>query len=424
MPTPSDWLKALTIDQEIDLVSSHTLIADVRRQQASRAHEFTNQSKTAPPMKAIAPVPKFNPSRLINIKPIHLLHALGRITTPPVPNLADLSSTWAILRYVWAFNAPTNSTGNSLVLSETARKLDFHQKALLSDEIGIGMAYYIMMNYFRTSHAVDVSVALETNKWNIVQRYPVSPDYLFFDNPAGPVYIVECKGNQTSYSASLNQLRRGTEQVPSITFADGRRSNSLVIATCMLNQETKIYIVDPPDKEESDWIEANKESWQSQRDSKNQWRINNDKQFVSDLRLISRAKLFSFCGVYREALSQLPSNTQKYWTRFLPEQPLIERATTNQGHFRGFANQFNTMDGLRATFFRGIQEELSEKLSIPPANEEERIRKGGEDISVSELYSKQFGDSPYLSEIEDSPRRVVIRSVCSDGTMMQLTIEQ
>ena len=97
----------------------------------------------------------------INIKPIYLLHAIGRITTPPVPNLVDLSSTWAIIRYLWAFEIPGVSTNPLLLLSSIARQIDFHQKALLSDEIGMGMAYYIMTNFFKTTEVIDVSIALE-----------------------------------------------------------------------------------------------------------------------------------------------------------------------------------------------------------------------------------------------------------------------
>src|SRR5439155_27068403 len=101
-----------------------------------------------------APIPSKNllpwpaPSgqrRSVLIRPIHMLHALGRITTPPVTELLDLSSTWAEIRYVWAFQPNRAGLRNrSLRLSSAVKELDSHQKTLLSDEFGVGFAAYYM----------------------------------------------------------------------------------------------------------------------------------------------------------------------------------------------------------------------------------------------------------------------------------------
>ncbi|MDQ2918567.1 MAG: hypothetical protein M3R10_01665, partial [Verrucomicrobiota bacterium] len=85
------------------------------------------------PMKPLALVAEFNPPAFEEFHIIELLHALGETTTPPVPNYADLSATWAMVRYIWAFDRAPSGIAAPLRLSPTARTLDFHQKTLLSD---------------------------------------------------------------------------------------------------------------------------------------------------------------------------------------------------------------------------------------------------------------------------------------------------
>lgn len=93
MPQLKDWLNALMSDCTITVVSSTGLINEVQRKQFARAQGLARQGKPVPPMKSrLATVPVFDPSRTIHIRPISLLHAVGRITTPPIPNPADLSS--------------------------------------------------------------------------------------------------------------------------------------------------------------------------------------------------------------------------------------------------------------------------------------------------------------------------------------------
>jgi hypothetical protein len=79
------------------------------------------------------------------IRPVDMLHALGRITTPAVTELIDLSSTWAEIRYIWAFRPNFNPNSlRALRLNPNVKALDFHQKTLLSDEFGVGFAAYFM----------------------------------------------------------------------------------------------------------------------------------------------------------------------------------------------------------------------------------------------------------------------------------------
>jgi hypothetical protein len=185
-----DLITSLLTDFDVEVESSQSLVRDIARKQVARDRDWASKGKISPPSKAtITPVGLFDPPKHINVKPIHLLHSIGRITTPPIQNLASLSSTWAIIRYCWAFAGHSVGSLSSLILSPTARDLDFHQKMLLSDEVGVGMAWYIMTNYFKTTSAIDVSVALRTPSWNMFEQYSATPDYLFYDDPLKTTWI-------------------------------------------------------------------------------------------------------------------------------------------------------------------------------------------------------------------------------------------
>ena len=143
MPALSDWLAALTTDFEVLVSSSLQLVTAVRTKQQARSYEITQKGKTVPDVKIPAGIPMFQPDLPIPVKPIDLLLSIGRITTPPITNLVDICSTWALVRYIWAFEPYSGPHYTQVLrLSVEARNIDFHQKALLSDEIGVGFAHY------------------------------------------------------------------------------------------------------------------------------------------------------------------------------------------------------------------------------------------------------------------------------------------
>src|SRR5438046_2966562 len=154
MPLPAQWITALTANHQINVYSTDALIASVTDKRNTRIAQFPVGA--APLMKPLAKLTRFSPGRTATFRLIDLLLAIGEITTPPVPNFADISSTWAVLRYVWAFDVPPAGTVGRLRLSQTARELDRHQKTLLSDQMGVGMAKYVMSRFFSLHKALDV----------------------------------------------------------------------------------------------------------------------------------------------------------------------------------------------------------------------------------------------------------------------------
>ena len=234
------WVDALLIHREIDIESSQEIISSIHKQQSKRRRP--PQSKVP-----LAVVKRFAPRRTIKIRPFDLLHRLGLVLTPIIPNLTDLCSHWAYMRYLWAFEPPSGTSIEPLRLSREALSIDFHQKGLMSDEIGVGMAALIMAEYFNAPGFADVSVAAKTQTLPVQLTESASPDYLFWNATRSKYYVVECKGTRCAKNVVLAQLCRGLEQLPSLRFTDGRQPPiALVVATKLTGTGTEVFIVDPP----------------------------------------------------------------------------------------------------------------------------------------------------------------------------------
>jgi hypothetical protein len=425
MPTFREWIDALLTDYEIEVVSSAKLIKDIRKKQNARIREFLKKGKSPPHMKRhLKRVSLFDPSRKLSIKPFNLLHSIGRITTPPIPNLVDFSSTWAIIRYIWAFEPMASGTAAPLMLSGMAREIDFHQKALLSYQMGIGFAHYLMVNYFGTSNPIDVGIALQTPSWDIDQQYSTSPDYLFYDDPLVSIFVVECKGNQTSYGEALNQLRRGTEQVPSIIFNDGRQVPLLVIATCMLDDRTCVYVIDPPEDDEEQEPGFIGDSEKARRMTPNRWRIVDDEWFRRDVSLLGRAKMLAFAGAEIEAMDQLPFSVPERRRRLIRREARLETLGTNYGEFQGVSEGVITRDGFKIEVYRGLLADLREKFSESVKSKSEKVKWGLEPIEVPHSYLEHFKQSGYITHHVELANATKMQSLCRDGTILEFTIKK
>ena len=147
----------------------------------------------------LIPWPLSGRQQTVLVRPVELLHHLGQITTPPITELVDLSSTWAEIRYVWAFRP--NFGGRfrrALRLNDAVKRLDFHQKTLLSDEFGVAFAAYYMDRFEQATDPVDVFVAKRQGQFRLRGNSRRSlPDYIFTGPGQDRSFIVECKGTQS-----------------------------------------------------------------------------------------------------------------------------------------------------------------------------------------------------------------------------------
>lgn len=308
-------------------------------------------------------------SRDKSIRPIDLLHKLGNLTTPANVNMAQLSASWATRRYFWAIEE-SNIPQSPFRLSTDARNLDFHQKNLLSDEFGVAFAGLVLESEFHASEFVDISIALGDPEiyQDIRQRGRTQPDYLMWSEiAASPYYVVECKGSQSSRATSYDQLRRGLEQVPAIVFGAGARQViTLVVATCMEETGTTVFVVDPPPDEPSHKADVNKKSNKvSQRTGESSWEIRDPDEFTRRAWIAQESSLLKWAGQYREAAQ--PDFELEPWRdriRNVPEDAPRERLQTELGVFVGTRTAaFPELCSNQIRIFNGVEEELLAMLS-------------------------------------------------------------
>src|SRR4051812_33549290 len=118
MPSLQTWIDALSDERLVAVESSPALITEILSRQATCDAALQAKGKALPARKAqIVSASNLPPHSSIRVAPIHLLHRLGVATTPVIPNLTDICSTWAQYRYLWAFELPDGSPRDQLRLS-------------------------------------------------------------------------------------------------------------------------------------------------------------------------------------------------------------------------------------------------------------------------------------------------------------------
>lgn len=343
MPTLDEWNSALSLSRYLHIDSTDALADRVNQKQGSPS--FTGDPKDA------TGLPEFTPPRMIRVTPLELLFTLGRITTPRIENLADLCSTWARIRYIWAF--VPDPVPSNLRLSEEAKDIDFHQKALLSDEIGVGMSALIVERYFSGVNPVDVDVALQNHIIpGLRNQYRTSPDYLF-ERVGGGYIVVECKGTQSGRYNALKQLKRGTEQVPSLVFPAGDEPLAMVISTILSDDDTIVYIIDPPG------IESSKKD-------PRKFTIQDEQKFLHDLEMTQLSNLFLYAGATSLAVETIPYEKSKARLRKLEQrdQPPIQLEVEEMhDNYVGISQEVNLIGEVNhAIIFQGLAEKVFDAL--------------------------------------------------------------
>lgn len=394
MPTVVQWQQALTRQYELRVESSHALCAEVSAVQRRRALEKRGAGKRPLPAKTPTPWPSGAQYLPMMIRPVDMLHALGRITTPPITELVDLSSTWAEIRYLWAFAHNFGSHRvRALRLNQSVKALDFHQKTLLSDEFGVGFAAYFMSVSARASNPVDVFLARRSGQVPLRGNSRRSlPDYIFGGPQPGQFFIVECKGTQSSRATAVSQLQRGTEQVLTVDIVDARNVTRLVVAA-WLQQAITLLIVDPEEERGKPSTELRKLSrWEPE-----------------EVSLFADAKRLTYIGDLAAAWRLVRRHVEPLGQFPFEERKLILRET-RFGTFLGSEWQAEMSDGRLLRMYRGLDGNVYEKvrqgLSPQLAGEGTRISRGGE----------------FHVESEGNQKQAVVRSVAADGSLLEIEI--
>lgn len=415
MPTLEEWEQALSVPRRVHVESSTRLIQQVQQRAAKKDAERQRRGQAIPHRKgSLSEVAAFAPVRVVQIVPAYLLLRLGVVTTPVVENLADICSTWAYIRYLWAFDT-TGSPGSDLRLSDAARNVDFHQKGLLSDQIGVGMAAILLGTYLDAPMAVDISIAMADPSWPIDLQYDTEPDYLFFDSSQANLFVVECKGTQTSRANSIDQVRRGAEQVPSLIFTNGKTPPSLVVATCLTKKETRVLIIDPPGSDDSPPGSRNNE-----RVGERRWRVRDDAEFRRSTVLMSEAKILSFAGAYEAAATKVERARIRTGTRPRSLTPDFSFTENEFGTFRGIRQRVGMRDRFNVEVFQGIDTTVYDALL---SDEVERTAAAVQNFA--RLSSRALSDDPEQVQPVRTLREkgsLVVRSAGPDGSLLEIGI--
>jgi hypothetical protein len=411
MPTLDEWERALHSPRLVSIDSSPQLITDIQQRQVQQDARLAAQGRPPAQRKPhLTPVSGL-PLEVL-IEPVQLLHRMGVVTTPAVENLADVCSWWAYIRYLWAFEFPSGHARDRLRLSQPALSIDFHQKGLMSDHIGVGMAALLMSMFLGAPHASDVSVVMKDPAWPVDLAGSASPDYLFSNADQSILYVVECKGTRCSRTNALDQLRRGTEQVPALIFTDGRpQPPSLVIGTHMSGSFVRVYVVDPP----SDDLPAEQ---LPKKVGEREWRIPKGKVVEDAARHVSQAKVLSYAGLDEAAatkVEQLPRRLKEF-PRTTPRETVLEE--NEFGTFRGVRQLIPSRDNLRVEIFQAVRESILEAYT---QDDVDRIREEIQRLESTASIERAGSDVRGIARDQRGSSRT-IRSFSSDGTLLEIRI--
>jgi hypothetical protein len=282
--------------------------------------------------------------------------------------------------------------------------------------MGMGFSHYLMTNYFNAINPADFSLAIDDPRYNLQWDGNVQPDYIFFNEITGEKFIVECKGTQTSRTTSIKQLRRGLEQVWSVQPNDGKALTRIIIAACLLDKKTMIYILDPPSEE------SEKSDYDENSQFKNLERVLEieGKTFRRNVRLIARAKVLTYAGLDNDAQKIIPEHIKKGIRNLYSPMGVHETIETMLGDFEGTSISLNYRDGTEINIFKGISVKNKDYYL-----ENNITRDESSEIDISPFYEDNnsiFKDKKHWTRSDSEQTSLKVQSVCREGTILQITI--
>jgi hypothetical protein len=193
--------------------------------------------------------------------PIHLLAMLlrvGELTTPMLNIQSGVARLWPLLRYLHAI-----ADMPGLRFRTKWAETDRHQKAIASDDLGVGLGMSVLYAAFNYTACVDGRAFLyRLGQLGLLASYGgMSPkvgtmkmaDYAAVD-ARGRFHIIECKGTQQAYSTLGAAMTEGQSQKRSLacqSVAAERRliGQRLVVGTALTlessSRDTRVVVMDP-----------------------------------------------------------------------------------------------------------------------------------------------------------------------------------
>lgn len=391
--TLQQWANSLSEPAWIEMESSADLVAKINSAVASLDAGAHAESKPL-----LTPIPVLQGVSRFQTPPINLLHALSKITAPPVPNLAAFSASWAERRYIWVFDPDRPGPDPWLRLSSFTERLDFHQKTLLSADLGVAVACYVMETFFPIAETADATSAVELKTKGAFHVGRKWPDLVCTEATGPKGYIVECKGSGSGWQEVKRQLVQGTRQVTSVRLAPGTPTDRFVLATEIQEDRFKVHAIDPPGDEEVDEADQHAE-------------VSLD---TADVRRLSGARTLSYCGDYPGALELLAPFEWEEYPKMESVEAQLSEIEIEAGSFVGLADVWLTPTGKRIEVFRGLERRARERLlGRPLATENQQPFPPAGERRIH-----------YQATSHTRDRVHEVISACADGTVLVIRLSE
>lgn len=191
--------------------------------------------------------------KTIQITPARLLLEAGIALTPAVAT-GDVRAGYAMMRYGWYFR--DIKSGEKLALPIECRHLESRLKALMSEELGVGVTCFLMREQFNFKHITDVSSAITLGFATRVKSRQ-QPDFCALDgtNAKKPrLSFIESKGTLTGLRQMRTAAEAGKLQLKNAQPAglSGSKKNFAVSTHFAITTSAKLpaksttLIIDPP----------------------------------------------------------------------------------------------------------------------------------------------------------------------------------
>ncbi len=186
------------------------------------------------------------------------LAVLAIATRPPFIHGFHLSDCWAFLRYGPAFQRDLG-----LRLREEWEEIDPHQKAILSDEVAVGLTLLLLQRTLAFSYLADTlhfvrKLGGTPNGRRVGSRKLA--DFVAWREITSGLLIIECKGTQTRKSLR-SAMDRGREQKANTAqrlsaLVEHSVVAGLYIPRASARDQAEVQLIDPPGPPELEFTAA------------------------------------------------------------------------------------------------------------------------------------------------------------------------
>lgn len=174
---------------------------------------------------------------------------IGYLTSPPTYSGFHLSTFWAWLRY----SSAIESSSVNLQLRKEWSDIDSHQKAILTDDFGMGFTCQYLADqhcfdeFVDTKYLIDVLLGSKSLYKKFAKNgHAKAPDFIALDGK-GDLHILECKGSQSSKKSLKAAMYKGIIQKNNLkgSFFTSSMVGGIFVPLFGAKETAEIVFLDP-----------------------------------------------------------------------------------------------------------------------------------------------------------------------------------